>query len=121
MTQTPNTVMHTFSMRYRQLQQMKDPNDPHTPDLFNAVQRQPAKGKAKTPRQKYYNPGNKRLDMWVSPRCSVQLDELARLRGCTKRQLVEDLLEQAWQESKLAMTQAELPGMRNDEKPSSSI
>lgn len=51
----------------------------------------------------------------------MQLDELARLRGCTKRQLVEDLLEQAWQAAKMAMTQAELPGMRNDEKPSSSI
>ena len=73
---------------------MKDLNDPHTPDLFGSIQ-PPGRSPVKTPRQKYYNPGNKRLDMWVSPRCSVQLDDLARLRGCTKRQLVEDLLEQA--------------------------
>lgn len=99
---------------------MKDPNDPHTPDLFGAAQHT-SRSPVKTSRQKYYNPGNKRLDMWVSPRCSVQLDELARLRGCTKRQLVEDLLEQAWQAARVAMTQAELPGIRNDEKPSSSI
>ena len=93
---------------------MKDPNDPRTPDLFDAAQRHPGK----SPRQKYYNPGNKRLDMWVSPRCSVQLDELARLRGCTKRLLVEDLLERGWQEAKLAMTQAELPGMISEITPS---
>jgi len=90
---------------------MKDPNDPHTPDLFDAAQRHPGKSPVKTPRQKYYNPGNKRLDMWVSSRCFVQLDELAQLRGCTKRQLVEDLLEQAWQAARVAMTQAELPGV----------
>ena len=100
-------------MLRRQLQQMKDPNDPHTPDLFGAMHLHPGRSPGKTPRQKYYNPSNKRLDMLVSPRCSVQLDELARLRGCTKRQLVEDLLEQAWQEAKLTMTQAELPGMEN--------
>ena len=57
------------------------------------------------------NPYIKRLDMFIARRSSVQLDELARLRGCTKRQLVEDLLEQAWQAAKVAMTQAELPGM----------
>ena len=90
---------------------MKDPNDPHTPDLFGAAHRYTSKGKVKTPRQKYYNSCNKRLDMWVSPRCFVQLDELARLRDCTKRQLVEDLLEREWQAAKMAMTQAELPGM----------
>ena len=90
---------------------MKDPNDPYTPDLFDAVHRHPGKSSVKTSRQKSYNPGNKRLDMWVSPRCFVQLDELARLRGCTKRRLVEDLLEREWQEAKLAMTQAELPGI----------
>ena len=103
--------MPDYPMLRRQLQQMKDPNDPHTPDLFDAVYRHPGKSPMKTSRQKYYNPGNKRLDMWVSPRCSVQLDDLARLRGCTKRQLVEDLLEQAWQAAKVAMTQAELPGI----------
>lgn len=112
--------MPDYPMFRRQLQQMKDPNDPHTPDLFDAAHRYPSKGKAKTPRQKYYNPGNKRLDMWVSPRCSVQLDELARLRGCTKRRLVEDLLEREWQAAKLTMTQAELPGMINNEKSSPS-
>ena len=105
--------MPEYPMLRRQLQKMKDPNDPHTPDLFDAEQRHPGKSPVKTPRQKYYNPGNKRLDMWVSPRCFVQLDELARLRGCTKRQLVEDLLEQEWQAAKVAMTQAELPGMEN--------
>ena len=54
---------------------MKDPNDPYTPDLFDAAQRHPGKSPEKSPRQKYYNPCNKRLDMWVSPRCSVQLDD----------------------------------------------
>ena len=49
------------------------------------------------------NPYIKRLDMFIARRSSVQLDELARLRGCTKRQLVEDLLEQAWQAAKVAM------------------
>ena len=48
----------------------------------------------------------------------MQLDELARLRGCTKRQLVEDLLEQEWQAAKVAMTQAELPGMISEITPS---
>ena len=104
--------MPDYPMLRRQLQQqMKDPNDPHTPDLFDATHRHPGKSPVKTPRQKYHNPCNKRLDMWVSPRCFVQLDELARLHGCTKRQLVEDLLEREWQAAKMAMTQAELPGM----------
>jgi hypothetical protein len=94
---------------------MKDPNDPYTPDLFGAAQHT-SRSPVKTPRQKYYNPGNKRLDMWVSPRCSVQLDELARLRDCTKRQLVEDLLEREWQAAKMAMTQTELPGMGDGDK-----
>ena len=76
---------------------MKDPNDPYTPDLFDAAQRHLGKSPEKSPRQKYYNPCNKRLDMWVSPRCSVQL--------------VENLLEREWQAAKLAMTQAELPGI----------
>ena len=93
---------------------MQDSKDQYTPDLFGTAQHL-GRSPVKTPRQKYYNPGNKRLDMWVSPRCSVQLDDLARLRGCTKRQLVEDLLEQAWQAAKVAMTQAELPGI--DEPP----
>ena len=78
---------------------MKDPNDPYTPDLFDAAQRHLGKSPEKSPRQKYYNPCNKRLD------------DLARLRGCTKRQLVENLLEREWQAAKLAMTQAELPGI----------
>jgi hypothetical protein len=109
-TQKSRTAIPDYPTPRQQLQQMKDLNDPHTPDLFGSIQ-PPGRSPAKTPRQKYYNPGNKRLDMWVSPRCSVQLDDLARLRGCTKRQLVEDLLEQAWQAAKVAMTQAELPGM----------
>lgn len=110
--------MPDYPMLRRQLQQMKDPNDPHTPDLFDAAHRHPGKSPVKTPRQKYYNPCNKRLDMWVSPRCFVQLDELARLHGCTKRQLVEDLLEREWQAAKMAMTQAELPGMISEITPS---
>ena len=108
--------MPDYPMLRRQLPQRKDPNDPHTPDLFDATHRHPGKSPVKTPRQKSHNPCNKRLDMWVSPRCFVQLDELARLRGCTKRQLVEDLLEQEWQATKVAMTQAELPGMEEDGK-----
>ena len=109
--QTSRIAMPDYPMLRRQLQQMKAPNDPHTPDLFDAAHRHPGKSPVKTQRQKYYNPCNKRLDMWVSPRCFVQLDELARLRGCTKRQLIEDLLEQEWQAAKVAMTQAELPGL----------
>jgi len=58
------------------------------------------------------NPYIKRLDMFIARRSSVQLDELARLRGCTKRQLVEDLLEQAWQAAKVAKTKI-MADMRN--------
>ena len=31
---------------------MKDPNDPYTPDLFDAAQRHPGKSPEKSPRQK---------------------------------------------------------------------
>ena len=89
--------MPDYPMLRRQLQQMKDPNDPHTPDLFDAAHRHPGKSPVKSPRQKYYNPCNKRLDMWVSPRCFVQ---------------------QEWQAAKVAMTQAELPGMISEITPS---
>lgn len=59
------------------------------------------------------NPYIKRLGMFIARRSFGQLDELVQQRGCTKRRLVEDLLEREWQEAKLAMTQAELPGMIN--------
>jgi len=85
--------MPDYPMLRRQLQQqMKDPNDPHTPDLFDAAHRHPGKSPVKTPRQKYHNPCNKRLDMWVSPRCFMQLDELARLCGCTRDCLQLDVI-----------------------------
>ena len=58
--------MPDYPMLRRQLQQMKDPNDPHTPDLFDAAHRHPGKSPVKTPRQKYYNPCNKRLDMGLA-------------------------------------------------------
>lgn len=88
---------------------MKDPNDPHTLDLFDVAHLTESRAKSY---RRYSKPCNtKRLDMWVSPRCFVQLDELARLHGYTKRQLVEDLLEREWQAAKVVMTQAELPGI----------
>lgn len=91
---------------------MKDPNDPYTPDLFDPARQQTVRtAKNRTIRQRYYNPYIKRLDMFIARRSFVQLDELVQLRGCTKRQLVEDLLEQEWQAAKMAMTQAELPGI----------
>ena len=77
---------------------MKDPNDPYTPDLFDPARQQTVRtAKNRTIRQRYYNPYIKRLDMFIARRSFGQL--------------VEDLLEQAWQEAKLAMTQAELPGI----------
>jgi hypothetical protein len=86
---------------------MKAPADRYTPDLFDACRESLPRGTTKRFRC-YHNPGNKRLDMFITKRSFAHLDELARARDCTKRRLVEDLLNTAWETAEGAMTQPEL-------------
>ena len=86
---------------------MKDPADRYTPDLFDACRESLPRGTTQRFRR-YHNPGNKRLDMFIIKRSFAHLDELARARDCTKRRLVEDLFNTAWETAEGAMTQPEL-------------
>jgi len=87
---------------------MKDPADRYTLDLFDACRESLPRSGVEQRFRRSHNPGNKRLNMFITKRSFAHLDELARARGCTKRRLIEDLLNAAWETAEGAMTQPEL-------------
>lgn len=87
---------------------MKDPADCYTPDLFDRDPLPQHTHRRTTRLRRNHNPNNKRLDMFITRRSFAHLDELARTQGCTKRALVESLLDRAWELAAGAMTQPAL-------------